>query len=260
MNGKTNVTTRVQNALKKIPQKLWVPIAIAALCLFGAFVIVATAPSVEYKEPERAIQTVRTISGKTTTLHHRVRTQGTVAPRTEADLVPEVSGRVVWLSPSFAPGGFFKQGDALLRIESRDFELAVERQRAALKRAESEFDFAASELARRESLSKAGVASPSQLADARRAESVAEAAVISVPHPKWQERPLAVVVLKPDRAAGADELRAFLESRFAKWQVPDHVVFVPELPHASTGKLKSELRTRFQYWNLKGTRDEPVAV
>ena len=82
-----------------------------------------------------------------------------------------------------------------------------------------------------------------------------------MPHPKWQERPLAVVVLKPDRAAGADELRAFLESRFAKWQVPDHVVFVPELPHTSTGKLlKSELRTRFQYWNLTGTRDEPVAV
>ena len=91
--------------------------------------------------------------------------------------------------------------------------------------------------------------------------AVAEAAVISVPHPKWQERPLAVVVLKPDQAAGADELRAFLESRFAKWQVPDHVVFVPELPHTSTGKLlKSELRTRFQYWNLTGTRDEPVAV
>jgi RND family efflux transporter MFP subunit len=181
MMGKTNLSTsaqNVRNALKKIPQKLWVPIAIAALCLFGAFVIVATAPSVEYKEPERAVQTVRTIPGQATTLRHRVRTQGTVAPRTEADLVPEVSGRVVWLSPSFAPGGFFKQGDVLLRIESRDFELAVERQRATLQRAESEFDFAASELARRESLSDAGVASPSQLADARRAESVAEAAVI----------------------------------------------------------------------------------
>lgn len=168
----------VNDLLKRVPQKLWVPIAIGVLCLIGAFVIVATAPSVEYKEPERAIQTVRTISGTPTTLNHRVRTQGTVEPRTEADLVPEVSGRVVWLSPSFAPGGFFKQGDALLRIESRDFELAVERQRAAQKRAESEFEFASSELKRRESLSEAGVASPSQLADARRAASVAEAAVI----------------------------------------------------------------------------------
>jgi RND family efflux transporter MFP subunit len=167
----------LQKTLNRVPQKLWVPIAIAVLCLFGAFVIVATAPSVEFKEPERAIQTVRTIPAETTTVRHRVRTQGTVAPRTEADLVPEVSGRVVWLSPSFAPGGFFKQGESLLRIESRDFELAVERQAATLKRAESEFEFAASELKRRESLSDAGVASPSQLADARRAASVAEAAV-----------------------------------------------------------------------------------
>ena len=110
----------IRKKLKQIPQKLWVPIAIAVLCLFGAFVIVATAPSVEFKEPERAIPTVRTISSEPTTLRYRVRTQGTVAPRTEADLVPEVSGRVVWLSPSFAPGGFFKQGDTLLRIESRD--------------------------------------------------------------------------------------------------------------------------------------------
>ncbi|MFO0691834.1 MAG: efflux RND transporter periplasmic adaptor subunit [Myxococcota bacterium] len=165
-------------SLQSLPRKAVVPIALAALSVLGAFVIVATAPSVEYKEPERAIPTVRTIEGKPTTLRHRVRTQGTVAPRTEAELVAEVSGRVVWLSPTFAPGGFFKKGDPLIRIETRDFELAVERQRATLQRAESEYEFAASELARREGLSKAGVASASQLADARRAASVAEAAVI----------------------------------------------------------------------------------
>lgn len=159
-------------------KKVVLPLAILGLSIFGAFVIVATAPSVERKEPERAIPTVRTIAGETATLRHRVRTQGTVAPRTEADLVAEVPGRVVWLSPNFAPGGFFAEGDPLIRIETRDFELAVERQRAALKRAESEFEFAASELERREGLSDAGVASASQLGDARRAASVAEAAVI----------------------------------------------------------------------------------
>jgi len=165
-------------ALRALPKKIVVPLAIAALAVAGAFVIVATAPSVAHKEPERAVQTVRTIEARATTLRHRVRTQGTVAPRTEAELVAEVSGRVVWLSPSFAPGGFFAQGDPLLRIETRDFELAVERQRATLQRAQSEYEFAASELARREGLSKAGVASASQLGDARRAASVAEAAVI----------------------------------------------------------------------------------
>ncbi len=156
-------------------KKLWVPVLIAALSLFGAFVIVATAPSVEYKEPERAIPTVRTIEAETETLRYQVRTQGTVAPRTESDLVPEVSGRVVWISPSLVAGGFFKKGDPLLRMERRDFELAVQRQRAAVERAASELDFAAAELRRRQSLSDAGVASPSQLGDARRTAAVAEA-------------------------------------------------------------------------------------
>jgi fatty-acyl-CoA synthase len=79
---------------------------------------------------------------------------------------------------------------------------------------------------------------------------VAEAAVVAVPHPKWQERPLAVVVLKDGAEVSADELRCFLTSRFAKWQLPDDFVFVTELPHTSTGKLlKSELRRRYKDWN-----------
>ena len=128
-------------------QKLWIPLLITVLCVIGAFVIVATAPSVEYKEPARAIPTVRTISAQTETHRHRVRTQGTVAPRSEADLVPEISGRVVWISSSLAPGGFFERDEPLLRLERRDFELAVKRQRAAVQRAASELEFAASETA-----------------------------------------------------------------------------------------------------------------
>jgi fatty-acyl-CoA synthase len=80
--------------------------------------------------------------------------------------------------------------------------------------------------------------------------AVAEAAVVAVPHPKWQERPLAVVVLKDGAEVNADELRCFLTSQFAKWQLPDDFVFVTELPHTSTGKLlKSELRRRYKDWN-----------
>jgi fatty-acyl-CoA synthase len=77
--------------------------------------------------------------------------------------------------------------------------------------------------------------------------AVAEAAVIGIPHPKWQERPLAVVVLKAGTSASQEELRAFLESHFAKWQVPDGFVFTHELPHTSTGKLlKTKLRERYK--------------
>ncbi|HEY6937431.1 MAG TPA: fatty acid--CoA ligase, partial [Terriglobales bacterium] len=78
---------------------------------------------------------------------------------------------------------------------------------------------------------------------------IKEAAVIAVPHPKWQERPLAVVVLKDGARLDESELRAFLEQRFARWQVPDAFVFASDLPHTSTGKLlKSKLRQEFKEW------------
>jgi fatty-acyl-CoA synthase len=87
--------------------------------------------------------------------------------------------------------------------------------------------------------------------------AVKEAAVVAAPHPKWQERPLAAVVLKEGCRVTAEELRSFLACKFAKWQVPDEFIFVPSLPHTSTGKLlKSELRKQFQHWEWSsGTAD-----
>ncbi len=83
-------------------------------------------------------------------------------------------------------------------------------------------------------------------------DAVREAAVVAVPHPKWQERPLAVIVLKDGRSVSEAELRTFLERSFARWQVPDAFVFVQELPHTSTGKLlKTRLRKDFANWNWK---------
>jgi fatty-acyl-CoA synthase len=80
-------------------------------------------------------------------------------------------------------------------------------------------------------------------------EAVKEAAVIAIAHPTWQERPLAVVVLKNGSDVNASELRAFLGERFGRWQLPDAFVFVSELPHTSTGKLlKSQLRQDFNDW------------
>jgi fatty-acyl-CoA synthase len=77
--------------------------------------------------------------------------------------------------------------------------------------------------------------------------AVAEAAVVAVPHPKWDERPLAVVALKPGRTVTAAELREYLAPSFTKWSLPDAFEFVDEIPHTSTGKLlKSALRERFR--------------
>jgi fatty-acyl-CoA synthase len=75
---------------------------------------------------------------------------------------------------------------------------------------------------------------------------VREAAVIAVPHPKWEERPVAVIVADDPKPA-PEELNRFLLERFAKWQLPDAYIFVDELPHTSTGKLlKSALRERYR--------------
>ena len=80
--------------------------------------------------------------------------------------------------------------------------------------------------------------------------AVKEAAVIGVPHPKWQERPLAAVVLKEGASATPEELRAHLAKSFAKWQLPDAFVFVAEIPRTSVGKFKkTALREQFGNWS-----------
>ncbi|SET92351.1 fatty-acyl-CoA synthase [Marinobacter segnicrescens] len=75
---------------------------------------------------------------------------------------------------------------------------------------------------------------------------VAEAAIIGIAHPKWQERPLLIAVLKDNATIGKDELMSFLEEHVAKWWLPDDILFVDELPHTATGKLlKTKLREEY---------------
>jgi acyl-CoA synthetase (AMP-forming)/AMP-acid ligase II len=77
--------------------------------------------------------------------------------------------------------------------------------------------------------------------------AVAEAAVVAIPHPKWDERPLAVIALKPGKKATGGEIAKFLEGRFAKWWLPDDYVFVDAIPRTSTGKfLKLKLRDAYR--------------
>jgi fatty-acyl-CoA synthase len=83
---------------------------------------------------------------------------------------------------------------------------------------------------------------------------VAEAAVIGIRHPKWDERPLLVIVLKKGEHASKEEMLKFLEGKIAKWWMPDDVAFVDEIPHTATGKIqKTALRDRFKDYVLPGT-------
>ncbi len=68
--------------------------------------------------------------------------------------------------------------------------------------------------------------------------AVAEAAVIAVPDEQWGERPMAIVVLKDGAEASPDDLRQHLSSHFAKWQLPERVEFIDEIPRTATGKFK----------------------
>ena len=83
--------------------------------------------------------------------------------------------------------------------------------------------------------------------------AVLMAACIGVRHPKWDERPIVVVVKKPNSELGRDELLAFYSGKTAKWQIPDDVVFVDSIPLGATGKmLKAELRKKLLNYRLPG--------
>jgi fatty-acyl-CoA synthase len=85
---------------------------------------------------------------------------------------------------------------------------------------------------------------------------VAEAAVIGVPHPKWQERPLACVTVAANQTVSAEDLREFLKDKVkASWWIPDDFIFLPEIPKTSVGKFnKRELRRMFAEGELKSVQ------
>ncbi|MBI3704407.1 MAG: long-chain-fatty-acid--CoA ligase [Rhizobiales bacterium] len=84
---------------------------------------------------------------------------------------------------------------------------------------------------------------------------VAEAAAIGVKHPKWDERPLLVIVLKKGEVASKEDILAFMQDKVAKWWMPDDVVFVDEIPHTATGKIqKITLRQQFKDYRLPGAQ------
>jgi 3-(methylthio)propionyl---CoA ligase len=80
---------------------------------------------------------------------------------------------------------------------------------------------------------------------------VAEAAVIGVRHPKWDERPLLIVVLKKDQSCSKNDILGFMRGKTANWWMPDDVIFVDQIPHTATGKIqKMELRETFKDYVL----------
>ncbi|GIS19145.1 MAG: hypothetical protein CM15mP120_10610 [Pseudomonadota bacterium] len=88
------------------------------------------------------------IDAQPQTMNLTVTSQGTVTPLIESQLIPEVSGKIEWMSDSLVVGGFFNQGDELIRVEALDYETALSRAEAALLRAEAELEHSKFELMR----------------------------------------------------------------------------------------------------------------
>jgi fatty-acyl-CoA synthase len=168
-----------------------------------------------------------------------IKPDGTRAPQDGAS-IGEIELRGPWVAASYyilpeeaqkwSPDGWFRTGD-MGHIDEDGYIKLVDRSKDLIK--------SGGEWISSVDLENALMGHP----------SVKEAAVIGVAHPKWQERPLAVVVLKEGSEAHPAELREFLAEKFAKWQLPDAFVFAKEIPRTSVGKFrKMALREQFVDW------------
>ncbi len=156
-------------------KKVLYPILVLVAGVGLAVAISLNEPTLEPEPFEPMAATVRVMRASATTEHLGIVSQGTVQPRMQSELIPEVSGRVIWMSPSLVGGGSFGENEALLRIDDADYRNAVQRAEATLQRTEVEYEFAADELKRTQSLRRQQLASQQQLDSAHRSARVAEA-------------------------------------------------------------------------------------
>ena len=115
-------------------KKVLLPVLILGLGALATGMILRSRQPIDVQPHEEPPTRVRTLTVEKTDVELTVESQGTVVPQTEADLVAEVGGRVTWVAPSFEDGGFFREGDPLLRLDPREYELNVASAGAELAR------------------------------------------------------------------------------------------------------------------------------
>ena len=158
-------------------KKIIVPIFILAIGLLGFFLVWNFRPTPQPKAPERQVPMVRTIQPIAVSHQYIVRSQGSVVPRTESDLIPQISGEVTWVSDNFVAGGFFHKDELLVEIDSADYLADLESARASVARSQSEFSRAKKQRSRQQLLAKESVTSQAKIDDAENAYRVSVAAL-----------------------------------------------------------------------------------
>ncbi|MGD2167289.1 MAG: efflux RND transporter periplasmic adaptor subunit [Gammaproteobacteria bacterium] len=157
--------------------KKLVPVVIVLAAIGIAFALIANRRTLQPAQPQPVPTAVRILTVEPGPVQLRVHAQGTVSPRTETQLVPEVSGNVVWISPNLIPGGYFEAGETLLRIDGRDYMANLRRAEASLARAQADDELARFELTRAEELINRQLISRSDYEERVRSARVADTAV-----------------------------------------------------------------------------------
>ena len=153
-----------------------IPVLIVIFFLFGAVTIMATAPVLEPKTTTPIPISVRVQSVNPKTIQLKVHSQGTVMPSIQSQLIPEVSGKVVWTSDRLVSGGSVSEGQTLAKVDDLDYRNARDRAKAALERASAELQHAKFEYGRQESLVERNLTSQSALENSLRVYRVSQAA------------------------------------------------------------------------------------
>ena len=154
-----------------------IPVSVLGVFLFLAATLLATAPVLEPSKIEKLATTVRVVEIQPKSVQLKVNSQGSVMPSTESQLIPEVSGRVYWMSPNLVAGGYFDDQETLIRVDDTDYKTKLDRAQANLNRAEAEQQHNEFEYLRMQSLVKRNLVSRSQLENALRAFRVAQASL-----------------------------------------------------------------------------------
>ena len=120
----------------KLALKIILPILVIVASALAARKMILSRPPVEIRDPEVMIPAIRTIQVYPESVRLTVKAHGTVVPRTESVLAPEVSGRIIYVSDSLRSGGFFEAGELLVQLESTDYELAGVQAKSAVSQAQ----------------------------------------------------------------------------------------------------------------------------
>lgn len=149
-------------------KRVMLPFAILAVAVVIFLIIVRNPERLAPVAPEQSLATVRVAAVQPESVTLEVSSQGKVQASRRVDLSASTSGQVSWVSPSLVPGGFFAADDVIIRLDSRDFENALERSRSSVAQAETEANHSSTELARYRELAQRSLVSDSQLQDLQR--------------------------------------------------------------------------------------------